>query len=457
MQSMNVQFHNSRPAQNMRHQTSTLLRRMLSPICGLSTSIGFTLAPPGGARIMTAGGDMTGVHVLNGTIKPKRGFYHIGGSGCSLEESVIRTLGETAERYSQFVSPHKFKNELRWCSWEQLKSEKANVLSPELCQFYKPSRFSKAGFPYKPFSAGQAMSWIAMPSMLGPEKLWVPSQLVLVGYVVRDDIGEPWLTSAVTTGGAAHTDPAAALRNAILELIQVDTAMGHWYSKSESTPIELDARTTRLKAFVDRYFRATGPQPKFYYIRNADLPGHAVACTLRDPKGVPRVGVGLGCDTALEASMYSALLEAVGVYNLAKLNLFEAQVSGTDCASTTNTEELFDLDKNVAWYALPQNASLLEARYPLGKGVAACDLPADDTNPMPMQLERLVDAFRSTGKSLVYLDLTTSDLRSLGFYAFRVWSPQLLGLAMPSAPKDFHPRYAAYGGYRDDSGPHPYP
>lgn len=456
MQTLNVQVHNSRPAQNMRHQTSSLLRRMLSPICGLSTSIGFTLSPPGGARIMTAGGDMTGVHVLNGTRKPKRGFYHIGGSGSSLEESVIRTLGETAERYSQFISPRKFGKELRWCSWEQLVSEGAQVLSPALCQFYQPERYTKPSFPYKPFSAGQAMSWIAMPSMLGPDKLWVPTQLVLVGYVVRDDIGEPWLTSAVTTGGAAHTDPAAALRNAILEHIQVDTAMGHWYSQSESTPIELDARTARLGAFVSRYFRAHGPQPRFYYLRNADMPGHCVACTLRDPKGVPRIGVGLGCDTALEASMYSALLEAVGVYNLAKLNLLEAQI-GSDGVAPTNTEELFDLDKNVAWYALPQNAALLDRRYPLSQGVAASKLPKDDTRPVKQQLATLVEAFRRTNKTLVYLDLTTSDLHNLGFYAFRVWSPELLSLAMPSAPKDSHPRYAAYGGYRADSGPHPYP
>lgn len=240
---MRVVGHSSSLRRNLRKQTDQILRGMYSPLCGLSTTIGFTLRSSGGPRLMTAGGEMTGVHVLNGTARPRRGYYHIGGSGVHLEEAVIRTLGETAERYSQFVSAHKFRDRLRWASWEELSATDEKVLSPEYYRFYSDDLHARPGFPYQSFSAGAPMSWVQMPSLVGGAPTWIPAQLVLVGYVVQDDKGEPWLTSAVTTGSAGHTSAIAALRNCMLEHIQVDAAMGHWYSGRKASRIRLDART----------------------------------------------------------------------------------------------------------------------------------------------------------------------------------------------------------------------
>jgi hypothetical protein len=68
----------------------------------------------------------------------------------------------------------------------------------------------------------------------------------------------------------------------------------------------------------------------------------------------------------------------------------------------------------------------------------------------------LVDAFRSTNKQLLFMDLTTEDVRELGFYTFRVWSPDVLGLSLPSFPTSAHCRFESYGGVRHER-PHPYP
>lgn len=72
------------------------------------------------------------------------------------------------------------------------------------------------------------------------------------------------------------------------------------------------------------------------------------------------------------------------------------------------------------------------------------------------QVRLLAGAFNATGKELVVLDLTTADVRALGFRSIRVWSPQTLSLSLPSAPPLAHPRFRAYGGARDGH-PHPYP
>jgi hypothetical protein len=68
----------------------------------------------------------------------------------------------------------------------------------------------------------------------------------------------------------------------------------------------------------------------------------------------------------------------------------------------------------------------------------------------------LIDAFWKTGNELIGLDLTTGDVRDLGFRVVRLWSPDLLSLPLPSAPPLLHPRFNSYGG-ATDGAPHPYP
>jgi hypothetical protein len=80
-----------------------LTRRMLSPLCGLDRRVGYVLRGRHGPRFLVAGGELTGVHVLLG--EPEPGSYHIGGTGVFPREALVRTLGETVERYAQFVAP----------------------------------------------------------------------------------------------------------------------------------------------------------------------------------------------------------------------------------------------------------------------------------------------------------------------------------------------------------------
>jgi hypothetical protein len=85
----------------------------------------------------------------------------------------------------------------------------------------------------------------------------------------------------------------------------------------------------------------------------------------------------------------------------------------------------------------------------------ASDLPADSREDLQEQNTMLVDAFRRTDKQLVFMDLTTDDVRELGFRTFRLWSPDVLGLSLPSFPTGAHRRFQSYGGVTYER-PHPY-
>ncbi|HYP23947.1 MAG TPA: YcaO-like family protein [Actinomycetota bacterium] len=433
--------------------TDGLTRRMLSPLCGLNTSIQSFLRGSADPRIVVVGAEITGVHEILGRPPPTHS-YHIGGGGVFPEEALIRTLGESLERYAQLMGGIRHRGGLRFTSYDSLLAKGERVVDPEYLTFFEPHQLSQPGFLFEAFRRDAPVAWLHVRSLTGGETTWAPAQILTLGYNVHQAAGEPWIVSAVTTGTAAHTDPTKALRNCILELIQLDTVMGHWYTDRVARRIELDRRTAPISRILGKFFQR-GLDAAFYTIENADLPGHHIACKITDADGIPSIAIGLGTDTNLVDAMYKAMLEGVGVVKLARLLAIQMQTRRGGAIEIDPTS-LYDLDNNVLYYALPENRHLLERRFGDDPAVHASDLDPDWGPDPAADVRGLVQAFADTGKDLFFLDLTTPDIAALGFYAFRAWSPQTLALTLPSAPALAHARYREYGGCTH-AEPHPYP
>lgn len=432
--------------------TARLRARMHSPLCGLMPSMGFLQRQRGGPRLMVAGGELTGVHVLRGLPAPKIGAYHIGGYGLRPFESHIRTLGEVVERYGGYVAPVSGRFPIRYATAEELTSAgecwDAGPTAP-----YSAEQYGRPGFPFRPRRDGDVLGWVRATRLSDGRDCWVPAQLLLVGYVVQDHRGEPWLAPAVSTGTAAHTDPDRAALNALEEMVQIDAALSHWYGGSRSTRIRPGSRTAALERIIGDSFEARGDQPEFHLLPSADLPGFTVACLIRSRDGrLPAVAVGLGIDGGLERAMYRALLEAAGVRGLAVWSALQQRFE----QRTAEREDIFDLESNVTLAATPEGARVVEERFGDCDDASADDLPPDDDRPAGVRARELVRAFHATGKRLYAADFTTVDVADLGFVVARFWCPDLVTLPLPSAPPAAHARFAAYGGFRRHD-PHPYP
>jgi hypothetical protein len=155
--------------------------------------------------------------------------------------------------------------------------------------------------------------------------------------------------------------------------------------------------------------------------------------------------------------MYSALLEAVGVMQLAKKALIDRADAEPDFVRARSTPDaIYDLDCNVMFYAMQDNAQFVDFKFNDKQSVPARELPADLQLDIQSENTLLIQSFRLTGKQLFGLDLTTPDLADLGLTVTRVWSPDTISLSLPSAPPLRHRRFAAYGG-ASHTRPHPYP
>jgi len=76
-----------------------LKRQTYSPLCGLVTSVGYSLHPARGPHVRVNGGELTGMHALLDRPDPKPGSYHIGGVGLNEFEAEIKVYAEAVERH----------------------------------------------------------------------------------------------------------------------------------------------------------------------------------------------------------------------------------------------------------------------------------------------------------------------------------------------------------------------
>lgn len=434
--------------------THKLQQKMVSPLCGLVQRVSYMNRSTNDATFMTAGGELTGVHILRNQKNPGPNAYHIGGGGFLQDEPLIRVLAESAERYAQLTSALYMQSKIKFHSFQEGAAMGLKQISKNAFTLFGADQYEEEGFPFTKFSEDVPMGWIKMQSLTHEDFSYVPAQFSLVGYVPRVSKGEQWLFSAVSTGSAAHVSHTRALRSGILELIQIDAAMGHWYSDALAPRIIFDNRTKRIEKIIKKQFNTTSLIPTFYYLKSADLPGISVACIVRDDQNLPAASVGLGCDMTLESAMYKALLEAVAVVQLVKLNLLYLPKEQKSILTKGGEIEYLNFDSNVARYAFPVHAKTLEDKF-ISKGIPAQDLPADSTMSYEEELQHLIDAFKRNNFDLFGIDMTTPEIDELGIKTVRAWSPNTLALCLPTRPQERHVRFAKYGGCTHFN-PHPY-
>lgn len=450
------------------------MERCVSPLAGLVRTLRVVSYDAENRALVTVLPELVELHRRAGVERPD---YHLGGFGFSLNESVMKALGESVERAAHFLL-HVHRPELfsRHAQAELRVASRAHV---PVCEFgrFRPEQLAHPRSPVRAVDEETPISWVRMLDLRGGGEVLLPAQAVLAGFPSRD---EPRAFVGITTGTAAHVDRARALRGAFLELLQVDATVGHWYSASTAPRIEVSPRSTpRLARFLARnaaWLDRVNGRCEFYALRQPErMPVYVAACVIRRDDGFPALMIGHGVETDLEHAMYRALYEAVPISLVTHIQVLrqmfgEPKPGEPVQPRAASVRALFgrldpgdvtDLETGVAWYALPENAAgLFPARFDPGAVVGGPDLYREvapawrGVPPEAVCGEMLRECARHF--RLYGMDLTTEDLAALGFRVLRVYSPDLMSLPLPSFPEAAHPRFAAYGGFRS-AAPHPYP
>jgi thiazole/oxazole-forming peptide maturase SagD family component len=458
------------------------LSRCVSPLLGPIRELRTANYDASSASLITVLPELVELHRRAGVERPD---YHLGGFGFRLEESLMKALGESVERMSHFLFHAHNSGLISRHSEAELRATGVPHVPLVDLGHFTDEQYSQPGCPAVLVDDETPLSWLPtfdLSGRHGPrlhgEHVLLPAQAALAGFPTVD---EPRGFVGITTGSAAHLDYGRALAGALLEMVQVDVTVGHWYSHQTAPRIEVSSQSTpRLVRLLERNRAAldrAGGRCEFYWLSSPEeLPVYVVACAIRRPGEFPSVGIGHGVAVDLERAMYRALYEAIPISLVALLQALRALFGDPlpdgkkPVPRAQNVRALFgkldirrvtDLEAAVVYYALPENAErLFPSRFDPGvvrtrQDIEAAVPPRWRELPVDRLCAQMIDIL-ATHFRLYGMDLTTPDISQMGLKVARVFSPDLMALPIPSFPEAAHPRWKAYGGFVS-AQPHPYP
>jgi thiazole/oxazole-forming peptide maturase SagD family component len=444
--------------------TSHLLEDVLKTVCAEQSGIvqGLLASPVRYSKalaIRSVVANMPAYHkiLLNPDLDMQ---YHLSGYGMFYEEALIRLAAEAIERYALLVAPHTLGNRLRYGSYREL-AVNGDVIPFELLTLYSDADYERlnAGDYRGLRRVGQddVVGWVRCATLADPEReLWVPAQMLFVGYPINREHGEIPFCPGFSTGTAAHASFEKALQNALLEFVEIDALMVTWYTGLKARLVAMNNLT--LAALCPDLF---SEKPKFdIHLLDLRVLDSVEACALGAVlvnREDARPLIAFGAQGSLDPvhACYRALMEAVAI---SFLGLYGPLYLPRQYFVAESRPDFTDLDRNVAFFAAPEDAAGKRRiiREMMGETAALTGMRNFETGDARADTARLVKDLSGVSEHGVFLDITPPETRSRGWYVARVFLPELVTMCVPGVPYSEHPRIKSFGGIKNHY-PHPLP
>lgn len=330
--------------------------------------------------------------------------------GCdrNLELACAKAVAEAAERAACVLFPVQ---DVVFASADELGDE---ALPWESLPRGSQEEYEDAEAMCEPFSPSVRMRWVPGVSLLTGETKYVPLSLA---YMTPQDAGARyWLP--ISTGTAAHTDVAAAMVNAICEVIERDAIALTWLLRLRLPRLKFEGSPT-LSAHESLDTLATSGVKHLMFDATTDVGVPTVyAVQLRD--GEPNVATLVSCAT--DFNVYEAMVRTVRECAAASLSFEMGRAIPSDPRSFVRLEDgaiyMGRPAQRGAFSFLVDSQEFVEpSRHPLPPASHSGRLAALRTRLAARSMDALV------------ADITPSDVRDSGLVVMRAVVPDLMPMS----------------------------
>ena len=406
-------------------------------------------------------GRMPNYHKITYNDPEKHVEYHLSGYGMHNEEALIKLIGESVERYAPVSTEKILRERVVYDSYKNMKKlgkvmplEYLNIFSKEqqkvvaeLMPIYSPEHATEEDI----------LGWIKCASLIHPgEDIWVPMQMLSIGFVKNQEVGEKFFTPAFSTGTASHRSVKKALLNALVEYVQIDAFVISWYTMQKAKRVIVDDPDV-LRCFEECGLGKNSPyevMPLLVTLPDMDLPVYLVVLKRKD-KRLPYLIVGTQGDLNAKNGVLRGTMEASAIIFMHMFNaLFDPEK-----IEFSNTKSAFaDLDTNVLYYGVPDKAEELDALLDrlTGDTIKLSEIESRWEHDVDAQIAHFIKELSKLSEYAVYVDITPPEVIDKGWSVVRTFLPELCAMCLPGFPFKNHPRMKKYGGVKNEY-PHPLP
>lgn len=387
--------------------------------------------------------------------------YHISGYGVSDNESVIRLLGETIERYSFVTSKCTLFHDFIEGSYQDLKKQYDLVLPLKYLNVISMESIKKMqsyGIPaiFGFYKDTDIIEWIPMNSLLdNKSKVYIPKDMICPDYISR--------YQAMSTGTATHGSYYKALSNAIVEYLQIHTFMKFWYARRKAETVILS--DSFLQKILDStiYQRFNDFDILVLDITDTSInfPTFLAIIINKNKKSFPLCSFGIQSGYDVEEAIFRAIMESSAIYNALPFmylsNPRDFDLKLEDLGKSMNLDDNFftwstinEVEKKLAYIDSIRNKKEISLSVLLDKY----------NNMKNYGVEEMIDVIKRISQFACFRNISHIDAEKSGYYTMRVLIPECLPMCIPSYPFDNHPvlkDIISRSGGSDEYFPHPLP
>jgi ribosomal protein S12 methylthiotransferase accessory factor len=332
------------------------------------------------------------------------------GKGSTPEAAIASALGEGIERYAS----------ARWSREEIVYARRADIehetLDPRRLVLYANEQYAQLS--YRPYTPESVLGWLPARSLVGGGTPWVPAIGVLMDYAVRDP--SEYLFPITSNGLAAGSSLASAVLAATYEVLERDAFMLAWLHRWPGYSHDPATHPDPVVRDVAEAYRRRGVRLVLSRLPTDHPVAVFAAIALQEGGlGGPAAVVGLGADLDSLVAARKAALEVAQVRpSLRKRYRGE-------CA--TRVEELIrdptlvtSLEDHALLYTSPRHVNALAF---LEGEPAMWSAPTEDARDAGRALSSVINHFRASGQDVLYVDLSSPELRALRLFCVRVIIP----------------------------------
>lgn len=392
----------------VQRETSTArLRDLVSPLGGLVKDVQQLPLEPSSPPLAVFSADLGDVSTVLPYLCGPDCLGTLDGTGTGLDAELagIVAVAEALERYANCVYDER---QFRWATADELGAEALDLDSLPCCS---PAELADPACPVALPDRSAPMRWMRGLNLRTGEPCWVPAVLVYMHFPAH---GAERITNPISTGAAAHPDPATAVCSALCEVIERDAISLTWLQQLALPRIELDVVGPKLQRYLDvsadrdmtiQLFDATTDLgiPTVYGVSVA--PNHPTCRTV------------VSCATSLDpqTAVAKAICESVSV----RIALHDEKPPSDDARTFTGVSD------GAAYMCAPERAAAFDFLLDSPARRRLSEMPALSTGDPVADLRLVCSRLAASGMDAYVVDLTTDEALRAGMTVVRAVVPGL--------------------------------
>lgn len=348
------------------------------------------------------------------------------GAGLDRESALWSTVGEAVERYASSVVDIE---NLYYANFNELAGD---ALDPRDMILFADWQYQLPNFPFERFSPDKPFGWIKGYNLTKDCEAHLPARFVYLDYVSK--YPHENIDNGYSTGLAAGPTMEAAICSGIREVLERDAFSCYFLNGISPPKIDI---STHWSKFPDKLQKVLSQKHIEYYLSNITTE-FGVPCVMSMLKSGKKLGfaTGTSCHQHAGLALEKAVVESFHTFNwILDINRWQEPIA--------KAEDIRSFADHVTYYLDPNRhedlAFLTNLSEPKPIDINTSDFESDGF-ASKAEMKSMISLLAKHGYEVFVADLTTEDIKSLGFHVIKVIIPGLQPLYAGQGNQHLDPR-----------------